>query len=35
MSKLGTTTLEVKSGYGLNIENEIKLLKVIKRAKKL
>jgi len=27
----GTTTLEAKSGYGLSIESEIKMLKVIKR----
>lgn len=30
MSSLGTTLVEVKSGYGLDIENEIKMLKVIK-----
>lgn len=28
---LGTTTLEAKSGYGLNLKDEIKSLKVIKR----
>ena len=28
--KQGITTLEIKSGYGLNFENEIKLLQVIK-----
>ncbi|MGC8867047.1 MAG: imidazolonepropionase [Elusimicrobiales bacterium] len=28
----GTTTIEVKSGYGLDFENEIKILKVIKTA---
>ena len=27
--RLGTTTLEVKSGYGLNIESEIKMLQAI------
>jgi imidazolonepropionase len=26
----GTTTVEIKSGYGLDLENELKLLKVIK-----
>ncbi|MEE9236622.1 MAG: imidazolonepropionase [Thermoplasmata archaeon] len=29
MIKLGTTTAEIKSGYGLNLEDEIKLLEVI------
>lgn len=33
MAKLGTTTVEVKSGYGLDTENEIKMLKAIKLAK--
>jgi imidazolonepropionase len=33
MSKLGTTTVEIKSGYGLNTENEMKMLKAIERAK--
>ncbi len=28
----GTTTVEVKSGYGLDLENEIKMLKTIKRV---
>lgn len=27
----GTTTLEIKSGYGLDTENELKMLRVIKR----
>ncbi len=27
--KLGTTTLEIKSGYGLDTENELKMLRVI------
>ena len=27
--KLGTTTIEAKSGYGLNLENELKSLKVL------
>jgi len=31
---LGTLTLEMKSGYGLNLETEIKLLKVINDLKK-
>ena len=30
----GVTTLEIKSGYGLDTETEIKMLKVIKRAAK-
>ncbi|MCI2426447.1 imidazolonepropionase [Candidatus Acetothermia bacterium] len=30
----GTTTVEIKSGYGLDMENEIKLLNVIKRLSK-
>lgn len=29
----GTTTLEIKSGYGLDFENELKMLKVIDRVK--
>ncbi len=28
----GVTTMEVKSGYGLNLENELKMLRVIKQA---
>ncbi|MBI5425146.1 MAG: imidazolonepropionase [Opitutae bacterium] len=28
----GTTTIEVKSGYGLNTENELKMLRAIRRA---
>ena len=31
--KLGTGVLEIKSGYGLDTENEIKMLRVIKRLK--
>lgn len=27
MHKLGTTTIEIKSGYGLDLENEVKMLK--------
>ncbi len=30
--KLGTTSLEIKSGYGLDIENELKMLRAIKRV---
>lgn len=33
MIKLGTGAIEIKSGYGLNFESEIKMLKVIKRIK--
>ena len=33
MGKLGSTLIEVKSGYGLDVENEYKMLKVIKKAK--
>lgn len=29
----GVTTIEVKSGYGLDVENEIKVLQVVKNAK--
>ncbi|WP_425392859.1 imidazolonepropionase [Ekhidna sp.] len=29
----GVTTIEVKSGYGLNVENELKVLNVVKNAK--
>ncbi|MBF0409585.1 MAG: imidazolonepropionase [Candidatus Riflebacteria bacterium] len=31
MIESGVTTLEIKSGYGLDLENEIKILKVVKR----
>lgn len=31
--KSGTTTVEIKSGYGLTAEDELKILKVIKRLK--
>jgi imidazolonepropionase len=31
--KWGTTTVEIKSGYGLNYESELKILRVIKRLK--
>lgn len=32
MLREGTTTVEVKSGYGLNPENEMKMLRAIRRA---
>ena len=31
--KLGTTSLEIKTGYGLSFQEELRLLKIIKRAK--
>ena len=31
--KLGTTSLEIKTGYGLSLQEELRLLKIIKRAK--
>ena len=34
MIPLGTTTLEAKTGYGLNTESELKQLRVIKRLQK-
>lgn len=34
MVKLGTTTIECKSGYGLNIQSELKSLKVIHQVNK-
>jgi imidazolonepropionase len=33
VSKLGTGAIEIKSGYGLSIEGELKMLRVIKRLK--
>ncbi len=33
IANLGTTTIEIKSGYGLDFENEIKILKVIQKLK--
>ena len=33
--KMGTGAIEIKSGYGLTIESELKILRVIKRLKKL
>lgn len=31
---LGTTLVECKSGYGLDLDNEIKMLKVIEKARR-
>ncbi len=33
--KLGTGAIEIKSGYGLNVEGELKMLRVIKRLKEI
>lgn len=33
MIEQGTTTLEIKSGYGLSVDSELKMLRVIKRLK--
>ncbi len=33
VSKLGTGAIEIKSGYGLNVEAELKMLRVIKKLK--
>ena len=33
LSKLGTGAIEIKSGYGLTVEGELKMLRVIKRLK--
>ena len=30
----GTGCVEIKSGYGLNVEDELKMLRVIRRIKK-
>jgi imidazolonepropionase len=32
LRSLGITTIEVKSGYGLDVENELKMLRIIKKA---
>ncbi len=32
--KLGTGAIEIKSGYGLTVDAELKMLRVIKRIKK-
>ncbi len=34
MIKTGTGAVEIKSGYGLNLESELKMLRVIKKLKK-
>lgn len=34
VSKLGTGAIEIKSGYGLTVEGELKMLRVIKKLKK-
>ena len=33
VSRLGTGAIEIKSGYGLSVESELKMLRVIKRLK--
>lgn len=33
LSRLGTGSIEIKSGYGLTVEGELKMLRVIKRLK--
>ena len=35
MIESGTTTLEIKSGYGLDLEGELKILRVIRQLKRL
>lgn len=35
MMRLGTGAVEIKSGYGLSLESELKMLRVIKRLKEL
>ena len=34
MLRSGTTLVEAKSGYGLDVESEMKMLRVIERAKR-
>ena len=34
MVRAGTTFVEVKSGYGLDLETEVKMLRVIERARR-
>ena len=34
MLRCGTTLVEAKSGYGLDLENEYKMLRTIEKAKK-
>lgn len=33
VKKLGTTSIEIKSGYGLSVDGELKMLRVIRRLK--
>lgn len=33
INKLGTGSIEIKSGYGLSVESELKMLRVVKRLK--
>jgi imidazolonepropionase len=33
MARTGTGAVEIKSGYGLSVENELKMLRVIRRLK--
>ncbi len=35
MMRYGTAALEIKSGYGLSVEGELKMLRVVRRLKKL
>ena len=35
LNHLGTTSIEIKSGYGLDAESELKMLRVIKRLKEV
>jgi imidazolonepropionase len=35
VTRTGTAAIEIKSGYGLNVESEIKMLRVIKKLKNL
>lgn len=32
MKQMGTTLVETKSGYGLDLETEVKMMRVMKRA---
>lgn len=34
LNMTGTTVVECKSGYGLNTETELKMLRVLERAKR-
>jgi imidazolonepropionase len=35
LAEFGVTTVEIKSGYGLDLENELKMLRVVKRLRAL